>query len=198
MCLVGAAVAATFCAGSAFAAELPRGGNITCQGPFSISDSTQSVVARHMSDARVSELTGLHGEPVHGLLLFPDDPHARLEMEDTIGTEGRVTSINIREKNSLWTVEGLKIGMTPRELAEANGRPVNLSGFRQMPGNIFATLAWLPRGDCTVLVVFSARKGMRFDPRKSETEVSSDDPRLARLDLRVSELILSLPEQALH
>lgn len=198
MVLIGAAAAVAFCAGVACADGLQRGGNISCQGPFLAKDTRQSVKARYKSQARDSTLTGLHDEPIDGLLLFPDDISARLEVEEAIGTAGRVTSINLREKNSRWTIEGLSIGMTVQQLAAANGGRFSLSGFRQMSGNIFATLAWLPRGDCEVLVVFKAPKGVRFNHSTDETEIGSDDPRLAPLDLRIGELILSLPEQSIN
>lgn len=195
--LVGAAISFALSSGSAFADELQRGGNITCQGPFSKEDGRKSVMARYKSRARVAKLMGLDEEPVEGLLLFPDDPRSRLEIEEAIGTAGRVTSVNLREKNSLWTIEGLSIGMTSWDVARINGGPFSLSGFRQMSGATFATLTWLQRGDCEVVAVFKAPRGVRFEHPLHETEVRSDDPRLARLNLRVDELIFSLPEQPL-
>lgn len=196
MPLIGAAFAAAFCGGSAFADELQRGGDIKCHKPFSNKDTGLSVMARYKSAARIEEIAGLDGESFNAVVLFPTDPRVRLEVEDVTGSDvsGRVTAVNLKEKNSLWTIEGLSTGMTPAQLTAANGGPVTLSGFEQQTDTTFAMLGWLHRGDCTVVVAFYAPKGVRFEHPLYQKEVKSDDPRLAALHLTIDVLILDLPE----
>jgi hypothetical protein len=197
MSLIGAAFAIVFCAGSALADELQRGGNVTCQGPFTNKQMGTDLLALYKSAARIEELSSLDGETFNSPVLFPDDPRARLEFDEPTGEgKGRLMSIMLKEKNSLWTIERLRTGMTPDELTSANGGPVTLSGFEQVRESAFAMLGWLDRGDCTVVVALYAPEGVRFEHPLYQKEVKSDDPRLAALNLTVDEIILQLPEPA--
>src|SRR6478735_7727615 len=94
--LIGAALAAAVCVGSASADELQRGGNVTCKGPFTNTETGLNVMARYKSAARIEEVTALDGESFNAAVLFPDEPRARLEVEDTTGGDasGRVTAVN--------------------------------------------------------------------------------------------------------
>jgi len=193
--LIVTAFAAALCAGSAFAHELQRGGNVSCQGPFTNKETGLDVMARYKSAAKIEEITALDGESFNGVVLFPTDSRARLEVEDTTGGDasGRLTAVNLKEKNSQWTIEGLSTGMTPAELTAANGGPVTLSGIEQLSESTFGLLGWLTRGDCTVVVTFHAPEGAGFKHPLYQKEVKSDDPRLAPLNLKLDVLILQLP-----
>ena len=198
MSLIGAAFAIAFCTGSAFADELQRGGNVGCKGPFSNTETGLNVMARYKSAAKIEEVAALDGETYNAVVLFPTEPRFRLEVEDSSGDDGsgRLTAVNLKEKNSLWTIEGLSIGMTPAELTAANGGPVTLDGINQLSEGSFGLMAWLTRGDCTVVVTFYAPEGARFDHPLYGKEIKSDDPRLAPLDLKLDVLILQLPTPA--
>jgi hypothetical protein len=105
-----------------------------------------------------------------------------------------VEAINLREKNSLWTIEGLSTGMTPVELTAANGGPVKLSGLETLSDGTFGMLGWLERGGCTVVVAFYAPEGVGHSHPLFGKEIKSDDPRLAALNLTVDVIILRLPQ----
>lgn len=196
MSLIGAAFVAALCAGSASAHELQRGGNVTCKGPFSNKDNGLGVMARYKSAAKIEEVAGLDGEPFNAVVLFPADPPSRLEIEDTGGSDmsGRVTGVNLKERYSLWSIEGLTPGMTPAELAAANGGPITLDGIHQLSESTFGLSAWLTRGDCTVVVTFYAPKGAHFEHPLYDKPVRTDDPRLAELDLKLDVIILQFPQ----
>ena len=196
MPLIGAALAIAFCAGSAFADELQRGGNVTCKGPFSNKDTGLSVMARYKSAAKIEEVAGLDGEQYNAVVLFPSDLRARLEVEDVSGSDGsgRLQAVNLKEKNSLWTIEGLSAGMTPAELTAANGGPVTLDGVQQLSESTFGLSGWLKRGDCTVVVTFYAPERVRFEHPLYGKDVRTDDPRLAPLNLKLDVIILQLPQ----
>jgi hypothetical protein len=193
--LIATVLAAVWCgAGSAVAEALHHGGDITCQGPFSHNDTAKSLLAQYKPQARIAEIANLDGESGDSLLLYPDEPRARIEIRDDAGNgEGRVTGVNLKEKRSLWTIEGLKLGMTPKELTAANGGPVTLSGFSQVSESTFAMLGWLPRSGCELVVVFLAPPGVGFDHPLYDKEIKSDDPRLTTLNLTIDELSLNLP-----
>lgn len=193
--LVGIVLASTLCPGSAFAHELQRGGNVSCQGPFTSKETGLDVMERYKSAAKIEEISALDGESFNGVVLFPTDSRARLEVEDTTGGDasGHLTAVNLKEKNSQWTIEGLSTGMTPAELTAAIGGPVTLSGIEQLSESTFGLLGWIARGNCTVVVTFYAPEGARFEHPLYQKEVKSDDPRLAPLNLKLDVLILQLP-----
>ena len=68
--LIVTAFAAALCAGSAFAHELQRGGNVSCQGPFTNKETGLDVMARYKSAAKIEEITALDGESFNGVVLF--------------------------------------------------------------------------------------------------------------------------------
>ncbi|MDB5530416.1 MAG: hypothetical protein JWR51_3519 [Devosia sp.] len=182
--------------GPSLAQSLPAGGDLTCQGPYSSNDTGESLLTRYQSQARIMEVADLSGESGDSLVLYPDDPNARIETGDAHGNgTGRITALTVKGRNSLWTVGGLKIGTRLNELTEINGGPVTLTGFWQETGTTFSMLGWLPRGDCKVTIVMFAPQGMRTDhPLYGLKKIQSDDPRLASFDLEIDELILIWPE----
>lgn len=117
-------------------------------------------------------------------------------MEDISGSDGsgRLQAVNLKEKDSLWTIEGLTTGMTPAELTVANGGPVTLDGIQQLSESTFGLSGWLTRGDCTVVVTFYAPDGAHFEHPLYGKEVKTDDPRLAPLNLKLDVIILQLPQ----
>lgn len=196
--LIATSLAIAVSAGSAFADELQRGGNVTCMGPFVNTQTGLNVMARYKSAARIEEVTALDGESFNAVVLFPTEPRARIEVQDTTGDDGsgRVTAVNLKDRNSLWTIEGLSTGMTPAELTAANGGPVTLTGIEQLSEGTFGLMAWLTRGDCTVVVTFYAPEGASFDHPLYKKEVRTDDPRLEPLNLKLDVIILQLPQPA--
>lgn len=193
--LLGAALVATFCfMGPALADDLPHGGDIRCLAPFSNQETGEGLLARYGQKAKIEEIAGLDGEAFDAVVLYADDPRFRLEVEDRSGTgKERLTAVNVKGRNSLWTVEGLKTGMTLKELSDANGGAVTLSGFWQETETTFAILGWLPRGNCEVVVVFMAPDRVSITDPLYGKEIRSDDPRLSKYGLRIDELTLRLP-----
>jgi len=193
--LLAAALPAFLCgAAPALSQTVPRGGDITCKGPFSNTDTGQQLLARYKKDARIEPSADITGEPFDGLFLFPDDRHARLELEER-SDEGRdgLQAVRLYERDSIWTMGGLRLGMTLEEFNKAHGGPLTLSGIEQMTGIRFSILGWIPDGECEVVVVFDVPEGVRFDHPLYQAEVMSDDPRLASLNLKIDQLTLKLP-----
>jgi hypothetical protein len=181
--------------GSAWAGDRPHGGDVTCKGPFTNRDTGRELLERYKGDARVEPSQDITGEQFESLFLFPDDRHARLELEEQSGRGvGRLQAVNLYESSSLWTIGGLRLGMTLAQLEKAHGGPLMLSGIQQMSGTRFTILGSIPDGACEVVVVFDAPKDARFDHPLYNVEVRSDDPRLAPLNLRIDELSLIMPE----
>lgn len=194
MSLLAAASVVILCAAPALSQTVPRGGDINCKGPFSNADTGQQLLARYKKDARIEPSADITGEPFDGLFLFPDDRHARLELEERSGMgRDRLQAIRLYERDSIWTIGGLRLGMTIKEFNKAHGGSLTLSGIEQMTGTRFSILGWIPDGDCHVVVVFDLPGRVSFDHPLYHTEVKSDDPRLAPFNLRIDQLTLQLP-----
>lgn len=191
-----AAISALLACGAASALEkgVPRGGDITCKGPFSNRDTGRELLALYKGNARVEPTADITGEQFDGLFLFPNDRHARLALDERSGRGyDRLQEISLYERDSIWTIGGLRVGMTLAEVNKANGGPLNMSGIQQMTGTRFSIVAWIPDGDCTVSIVFDTPENAHFDHPLYGVEIKSDDPRLVPLNLRVDELGLTLP-----
>lgn len=185
---------ALFSAEGAWAAPLVHGGDITCKGPFSNKDKGTELQAGYGTNIRVEPSADITGESFDSLFLYPDDRHARLELEEISGEgRGRLQAVHLHESSSLWTIGGLRLGMTLAQLEKANGGPLMLSGIQQMSGTRFTILGWIPDGECQVVVVFDVPQGVRFDHPLYNVEVRSDDPRLVPFNLRIDDLSLILP-----
>jgi hypothetical protein len=181
------------------AAERPPGGEVRCKWPANSDETGQTTLKRYGKQARVAVVAGVDGESGPRLQLYPDDPTLRLE----IGWFGDVirskpTELHLREKDSKWSVFGLKVGMTLEEAAAVNGGPLDLWGFQQMwDGGPNAVLGeFRPgklEGGCKVIVVFSAPDGSVAitGPLYGLDHIASDDPRLLKIKPTISDLLVS-------
>lgn len=181
-----------------FSAERPPGGDVGCKWPVNPDETGLVILKRLGKQARVAVVAGLDGKSAPGLQLYPDDPTLRLE----IGWPGDVirskpTDFYLREKDSKWTVFGLRVGMTLDEVTAVNGGPFDLSGFEQLrDGGPNAVSVEFPRGKleggCRVIAVFSAPDGTVAmpGPLYSLEHIASDNPELLKVRPILSDLLI--------
>ena len=90
-------------------------------------DTLATLRARHgEANVREEEISGAEGEVAQGWVLFPDDETRRVVIY--LDDDQHPSTLEI-DPPSTWTAGGLRIGMTATELAEANGRAFDFSGF---------------------------------------------------------------------
>jgi hypothetical protein len=187
-------------------AEMPRGGDVGCKWPINPDETGQSILKRYGKQASVAVIADLDGEQAPGLLLYPEDPKLHLEISwfgDVIRTKPK--GLRLVEKNSKWTVFGLRVGMTLEEVAAANGGSLELWGFEQLGdgGRKAAFGDFRPgklEGGCKVTVVFMAAEENTVipEPLYGLQHIASDNPELLKLKPILTDLLLSwdqpLPE----
>jgi hypothetical protein len=166
---------------------LPKGGDITCTYPVASVETGPGLLARFGGNARIEELADTEGEPFDGVVLFPDDPRLRLEVEpEAWDVSKNSASVILKAKESDWTAFGLKVGMTLDEVTAANGGPVKLTGFWQHPDGSYMLIGdFKPgrlQGGCRVIVFFAAPEGQvrTNDPLYGRDVIRSDDPDLLK------------------
>lgn len=190
-------LAAMLSGGVAVAQDLPRGGDITCEGPFSSKDTGESLLARFGPQAGIMEVPDLSGEAGDTLVLYPGDRSARLEAGDANGNgTGGITSLTVKGPDTVWTVGGLRIGTSLNKLTDINGGPLKLTGFWQEQETVFTMTASMPLGECNVDIVMFAPDGMTtMHPLYGLENIQSNDPRLGEFRLKIDQLIIMWPEE---
>lgn len=184
--------------GTAAADEVLRPGNdINCSNLTSPVETADRVLARYGSQARRQEVRNTESEPFDAIVLYPDEPQLRLEVEiKDWGTEDNVSMLNLREKNSRWSMFGLTTGMTLEQVTAANGKPLKLSGFWPHPnGSSFMYGFYKPdqlEGGCDLMVSFTAPAVLATDdPLYGREEILSNDPDLIKRKPLVSALFIT-------
>lgn len=149
---------------------------IACNGLFGPDSSHQALEAAFKEEniTFTDVEGGAGGAPLHGSVLFPENPKRRLEVfwQDE-SQRANVRLIAINGKSTWRGPKGLRLGLTLAAVEKLNGKPFALSAIDQ-DGSITVTdwqegaLASLP-GGCAV--------GMRFQvsPKASEAARSQAD-----------------------
>lgn len=183
------------CLGSAHAEDVPKlGGELTCRGPVTDKDTGESLYQRYGEQAVVREFPVGEYDYIIGVELFPyTDAPFDVKLVDSDFLEN-VASIEVR--NTAWSVEGLKIGMSLDEVAAANGRPFELrltddefAGDGTFQGGRLDKLD----GGCRLKVLFTIPDELQrsFNGK----QISSDSPELVKPHPAVSALALSWPRR---
>ena len=102
-----------------------------------------------------------------GLVVFPDDPHKRLELvQDAANPDAPIVELRISEPTSHWhDVNGLRPGMRLDELVKLNGAPISFYGVGWDYGGVVqdwhgGKLANPVDADVFHRVVLTPRKGI--------------------------------------
>jgi hypothetical protein len=184
--LSAAAFVSTLQAGVAFADEVLRPGNdINCTNLTSPGENADQLLSRYGSQARIEELADTESEPFDGVALYPDDPRLRIEIVPYANIRGNIAGINLTQKDSRWTIFGMKIGMTLEEATAANGEPLKLTGFWQYPDGSYSVFGDFKPGrldgGCRLAVSLASPVPLKAgDPLYGRDEILSNDPDLMK------------------
>lgn len=173
--------------------------DFTCSGVFGIDSSEALVIETYGADNVVTgDSPGPEGTTVLATTVFPDDPDRSIRF-GWWNEEDRIDLSYTDLPPAMPGPKGVEAGMSVAELVELNGDPFTLSGFGWDYGG-FANiqtgqLAELD-GGCTVSVRFALEEyGDDVDVGSimGDQEVSSDNPLLAQLDVRVQSVSIGYP-----
>jgi hypothetical protein len=181
----------------ASADEILRPGNdINCTNLTSPSENADQLMWRYGSQARAEELADTESEPFDGVALYPDDPNLRLEIEPEDWPQAKkIIGINLKQKDSRWSMFGLKIGMTLEDVTAANGVPLKLTGFWQHPDGSYSVFGdFKPgriEGGCRLIVFLSSPVPLKAgDPLYGLENLASNNPDLMKRHPAVSGLFI--------
>lgn len=159
-------------------------------------DTLTSLQARlGASNAVAREIAGAEGETFPGWVLYADDPTRSVEVFlDEAGAHPAM--LRIDSPQSVWRrADGIRIGLTSRELQTMNGRPFEFSGFDWDYGG--AITDWrggaldpkgAPRGGLTLCPPESADENYP----SGDAAFSSDDPRMLAQPAYVCEFMVPI------
>jgi hypothetical protein len=149
------------------------------------------------ANAVARELAGAEGETLPGWVLYPDYPTRTVEVFlDETGAHPAM--LRVDSSQSVWRRgDGIRIGLSSRELQTMNGRPFEFSGFDWDYGG--AVTDWrggaldpkgIPRGSLTLCPPESPDENYP----SGDAAFSSDDPRMLAQPAHVCEFMVPIGE----
>lgn len=184
-----------------FLATPALAGQLTCDGPFAADSSeTRLVETFGRENVVTGEVPGPEGSTVLATTLFPNDPEKQIE----IGwwDEENLTQLAYFTVPAADTSpQGVKAGMTVKDVEALNGAPFEMQGFWWDYGgyaNFTGGRLGAPEEGCLVSVRFAPTgeypQDLNVDAVSGEVTVPSTEPLLEQLDVRVESLSVSYPD----
>lgn len=161
-------------------------------------DSTKVSLTAHFGTDKV-KAESVHlaeGEHTPGLVIFPEDAPARVEVTFHNDGEGVVEMIQIAGDGSLWaTEEGITLGTPLAVLEQVNGVPFEISGFNWDYGG--SVIDW-KGGKLEGLHVTLSHDSSALSEEESRSisgdqAIRSNDPVLRKAEPTVSKIQLLFP-----
>ena len=172
---------------------------IACEGAFGIDSSEARLIELYGADNVVTgTVPGPEGTEMLATTVFPDDPKRTLQF--VWWNEEKLSDPSYIELPAkLSAPGGVHIGQSLAEVEALNGEPFTLLGFGWDYGGSagFETgaLSDLP-GDCLLSVRFEygeSPEGLDTLPAMGDKELSSDDPLLAQMQVRLYAVSIGYP-----
>lgn len=167
---------------------------LDCANPVKPHDTGKSILDRFGDQSENTLLLGAEGTEIPGIVLWPLDRERALEL----GFDGPDLEKIVFARprlGSQWAVAGLKLD-DPLDLAiEANGRDFGFFGFEwDYGGNVFDWKGGKlgETGECRISMRLGIAEDLGTLPLElvGDREVSSANPRLRDLRLRIEELAI--------
>jgi len=174
---------------------------LTCDGPFA-ADSSEAGLVEAFGRANVvtGEVPGPEGSTILATTIFPNDEAKKIE----VGwwDEENLTQLAYFTIPSADTSpQGVRTGMTVKEVEALNGAPFDMQGFWWDYGgyaNFTGGALGAPDEGCIVSVRFAptveAPQDLDVEAISGEVQVPSDEPLLEKLDVRVESVSVSYPD----
>ncbi|WP_316359043.1 hypothetical protein [Devosia sp.] len=175
------------------------GEEIVCEGAFAIDSSEARLIELYGADNVVTGIVpGPEGSEMLATTVFPDNPKKTLQFVwwDEAGLSSP-SYIDLPPK--MTAPGGVRIGMSLAEIEIINGEPFTLLGFGWDYGGAAGfesgALSNLP-GDCLLSLDFdygTSPPGVDTLPAMGDKELSSDDPLLAQMQVKVNSMSVGYP-----
>jgi hypothetical protein len=175
---------------------------LSCDGPFSADSSAQKLIEAFGKDNVVTgEVPGPEGSTVLATTIYGNDPTRRIEVgwwdEDNLSQLAYFTV-----PSADVSPQGVKTGMTVKEVEALNGGPFEMQGFWwDYGGYANFTGGKLGAADtgCMVSVRFAPKDGeapadLNVDAISGEVTVPSSEPLLEQLGVHVDTVSVSYPD----
>jgi hypothetical protein len=167
---------------------------VECSGPFAKDSGMLALAVTYDSRNMTFTHETVQGAQVGVTVLFPKDPHRRLEVWWQNPNRTGTYLIDIAGQ-SVWTApKGLRLGLSLEQLEKLNKKPFKIKGFDENDVASVADwdggeLASLP-GGCNAGVSLHAGTKTAATELPNKDEYSSDDPALRALRPTVSEILI--------
>ena len=171
----------------------------TCEGPFAIDSSEARLIETYGADNVVTGIVpGPEGTEMLATTVFPDN--AKKTMQFVWWDEANLSGPSYIEMPAkMVSPGGVRIGLSLAEVEALNGEPFKLSGFGWDYGGYAGfesgALSDLP-GDCILSLRFDPSiypEGVDTTATSGDRELSSDDPLLAKMQVRVYSMSVGYP-----
>lgn len=175
------------------------GEEIVCEDAFAIDSSEARLIETYGADNVVTGIVpGPEGTEMLATTVFPDSPKKTIEV--VWWDEDNRTDPSYFELPAKATAPGgVRIGMSLAEVEALNGEPFTLTGFGWDYGGYAGfksgALSDLP-GGCMLSLRFDAGEapeGVDTLPIMGDRELSSDDPLLAQMPVRLYSMSVGYP-----
>lgn len=153
--------------------------------------STSADISRTYGEGNVqpAEIYIAEGESQQGLTLFPDSPK---EIEVVLKPDGHPQFIRISRDDSPWKTEtGVTVGTTLNELEQINGKAFSFYGFEWDFGGLVTDWKQGRLNSNLVIALLPRRYDALTDQMMGEVQLSSDDPAMEALDIRVGSMVVT-------
>ena len=142
-------------------------------------------------EVKISDISLGEGETQTGLVVLPESPNELEIMLDVAAATGNPHFVRISQENTQWhTEEGITVGSTLAELEAANGNPFTLYGFEWDLAGLVISWRGGRYSSNLVLALIPGNPEALTPALLGEVELSSDDPALKELDLRVGSIVV--------
>jgi len=174
---------------------------LTCDGPFAADSSEARLVESFGRDNVVTgDIPGPEGSIILATTVFPNDPEKQMEFGwwDEAGlTQLAYFTVPAND----MAPQGVKAGMTVKEVEALNEGPFDLQGFWWDYGgyaNFTGGRLGAPEQGCLVSVRFAPTadypQDLNVDAISGEMTVPSTEPLLEEVDARVESVSVSYPD----
>lgn len=174
---------------------------LTCDGPFAADSSEAKLIEAFGKENVVTgEVPGPEGSTVLATTVFPNDETKKIEV-GWWDEEGLTQLAYFTIPSADVAPQGVKTGMTVKEVEALNGAPFEMQGFWWDYGgyaNFTGGKLGAPEEGCIVSVRFAPAgeypSDLNVDAISGEVLVPSSEPLLEKLDVRVESLSVSYPD----
>jgi hypothetical protein len=174
---------------------------LTCDGPFAADSSEARLVETFGRDNVVTgDIPGPEGSIILATTVFPNDPEKKMEFGwwDEAGLT-QLAYFTVPPGDT--SPQGVKVGMTVKEVEALNEGPFDLQGFWWDYGgyaNFTGGKLGAPEQGCLVSVRFAPAgdypQDLNVDAISGEVTVPSTEPLLEQVDTRVESVSVSYPD----